>query len=69
MGSGFPSLQDTARHPAFAGAIWTLEPTRKGTTAVAKDRGGPVNIAWEMHGQGPIKVMVRHLQLSSFRLY
>lgn len=55
----FPSTEETLKHPAYPATIWALEPHQKGKLPVAKDRGGPVNIAWEVHGDGPIKLVVR----------
>jgi len=45
-------------HPEFPHVIWDLKPEKKGTVAVAKDRRGPVNIAYEVHGHGPIHLVV-----------
>ncbi len=53
-----PSAEETISHPAFASVIWALEPHQQGTVEVAKGRGGPVKIAWEIHGDGPTKVLV-----------
>lgn len=39
-------------HPEYPYIIWDLTPEKKGKVAVAKDRGGPVNIAYEVHGHG-----------------
>lgn len=46
-------------HPEFQNVIHSLPPTQKGTVAVAKGRGGPFNIAYEIHGTGPIHIVVR----------
>lgn len=54
-----PSVDETLKHPAYASAVWALEPHRQGKAAVAKGRGGPFNIAWEIHGDGPVKIVVR----------
>ncbi|KAM0255086.1 hypothetical protein ACHAQJ_006087 [Trichoderma viride] len=53
-----PSAEETLGHPAFPSAIWALEPHRKGKVEAAKGRGGPVKIAWEIHGEGPTKVVL-----------
>ncbi|PHH89800.1 hypothetical protein CDD83_5232 [Cordyceps sp. RAO-2017] len=54
-----PSAEETVQHPAYAGAVWALEPDRSGVLSVgAGRRGGPVRIAWEIHGAGPVKVML-----------
>ncbi|KAH8734561.1 Alpha/Beta hydrolase protein [Ilyonectria robusta] len=54
----FPSTEETVNHLAYPGTVWGLEPHQQGKVAAAKDRGGPVNIAWEMHGSGPIKLVL-----------
>lgn len=46
------------KHPEFPHVAWPLKPDSHGKLAVAKGRGGPFNIAWEIHGHGP-----RHLVL------
>ncbi|KAM0287027.1 hypothetical protein ACHAQH_000712 [Verticillium albo-atrum] len=56
--NSFPSAEETLAHPAYPGAIWNLEPHQKGLLACAKDRGGPVNISWEIHGDGPRKIIL-----------
>ncbi|KAL7949699.1 Alpha/Beta hydrolase protein [Trichoderma barbatum] len=53
-----PSAEETINHPGYASVIWALEPHRKGTVEAAKGRGGPVKIAWEIHGDGPTKVVL-----------
>ena len=45
-------------HPAFNTVIWPLKPNDKGTCAVAHGRGGPIDIAYEIHGTGPIRLVV-----------
>ena len=37
---------------------WPLKPAKKGTVAVAKGRGGPLQISYEVHGNGPMKLVV-----------
>ncbi|KFA60193.1 hypothetical protein S40285_07570 [Stachybotrys chlorohalonatus IBT 40285] len=54
----FPSIHETVHHPAYASAIWDLKPERKETLSVAKGRGGPVDIAFEIHGVGPQKIVL-----------
>jgi hypothetical protein len=58
MHNDFPSTEETAMHPAYPTAIWQFEPHQKGKLATTLLRGSPVNIAWEIHGDGPIKLMV-----------
>lgn len=38
--------------------IWALKPAEKGKAAVAKGRGGPIQISYEVHGNGPTKLVV-----------
>ncbi|KAK4171377.1 putative abhydrolase [Triangularia setosa] len=52
-----PTVAETLKHPAFPTAIWNLEPDRKGLCPVAEGRGGPLNINYEIHGEGPIKLV------------
>ncbi|KUI70423.1 Putative aminoacrylate hydrolase RutD [Cytospora mali] len=51
-----PTIADVLQHPAFPTATWQLEPTRSGLLPVAEGRGGPLNISWEIHGEGPVKI-------------
>ena len=44
-------------HPAFKDAILPLVLLSKGKIAAAKDRGGPISIAYEIHGRGPVKLV------------
>ncbi|TID06383.1 putative aminoacrylate hydrolase RutD [Colletotrichum higginsianum] len=53
----FPSAEETMKHPSYPSVIWNLEPDRKGKCPVAQGRGGPLNIAWEIHGHGPSKII------------
>ncbi|KAF7549157.1 hypothetical protein G7Z17_g6580 [Cylindrodendrum hubeiense] len=54
----FPSAEETLKHAAYPSTVWGLEPHQHGKFAAAKDRGGPVNIAWSIHGSGPIKLVL-----------
>jgi hypothetical protein len=50
---------EVAGHPAFKEpVIWDLKPTTKGKCTVAQGRGGPFNIAYEIHGVGNLHVVV-----------
>lgn len=51
-------MAETVKHAAYPATIWALEPDQKGLLPVAKNRGGPVKIAWEIHGTGPTKLVV-----------
>lgn len=37
---------------------WPLKPAEKGKIAVAKGRGGPIQISYEIHGTGPMNLVV-----------
>ncbi|KAI1461999.1 alpha/beta-hydrolase [Annulohypoxylon moriforme] len=54
----FPSIEEVSKDPAFPTAIWKLQPHRSGLLPVAAGRGGPLNISWEVHGDGPIKLIL-----------
>lgn len=46
-------------HPAYKTVEWNLKPSQDGYAEVAKGRsGGPFKLKWEVHGQGPIKLVV-----------
>ncbi|ROT35032.1 glycylpeptide N-tetradecanoyltransferase [Sodiomyces alkalinus F11] len=57
-GNRFPTVEETLSHPAYPGVTWNLEPHQKGLLPCANDRGGPVNIYWEIHGNGPRKLIL-----------
>ncbi|KAI1174435.1 Alpha/Beta hydrolase protein [Nemania sp. FL0916] len=54
----FPSVDEVLKADAFPTAVWQLEPHREGMLPVAAGRGGPFNIHWEVHGDGPIKLVL-----------
>ncbi|KAI1358355.1 Alpha/Beta hydrolase protein [Xylaria arbuscula] len=56
--NAFPSIDEVVRTDAFPTVTWQLEPHREGMLPVASSRGGPVNIHWEMHGEGPVKLVL-----------
>lgn len=45
-------------HPEFGKVPWEGKPTKEGFVEVAKGRGGPISIAYEVHGTGPNKLVV-----------
>ena len=51
-------------HPEYPHAYWDLKPTKKDTIDVAAGRGGPLKLAYEIHGHGPRKIVVGHGLLS-----
>ena len=53
-------LEEVRGHPAWSTVIELQTPNRQGAALVAKNRsGGPINIAYELHGTGPIHLVVR----------
>ncbi|KAF2091536.1 alpha/beta-hydrolase [Saccharata proteae CBS 121410] len=45
------------QHEEFPYVFWDLKPEKKGKVAAAVGRGGPINIAYEVHGHGPIHLV------------
>ncbi|OIW28100.1 alpha/beta-hydrolase [Coniochaeta ligniaria NRRL 30616] len=56
--AGMPTVAETVNHPSFPTALFNLSPSLSGTLPVAEGRGGPLNINWEVHGSGPIKLLL-----------
>lgn len=47
------------KHPEFDKVVWDLKPAKRGKATVAEGRwGGPMNINYEVHGNGPIRLVV-----------
>ncbi len=57
-GAPLRSVADTLKQPAFPTAVWNLEPDQAGFLPVAEGRGGPFRISWEIHGTGPVRMIV-----------
>jgi hypothetical protein len=53
------TAEELVQHPEYNHTIWDLKPEKKGKVAVANGRGGPIDIAYEVHGSGD-----RHLVVS-----
>lgn len=51
------SAAELVKHPEFEHVTWPLKPAEKGKAAVAEGRGGPVQISYEIHGNGPMKLV------------
>lgn len=51
-------MEEILAHQSYPDTLWRLVPTQSGKLPVAKERGGPFNIEWEVHGSGDIKVVV-----------
>jgi len=52
------TVEQLQKHPEYEHTIWKLKPDHDGKVPVAKDRGGPINIAYEVHGHGDRKIVV-----------
>ncbi|KAL4805067.1 Alpha/Beta hydrolase protein [Aspergillus unguis] len=49
---------EVVAHPAYKHLDWNLPPTTSGTTPVAVNRrGGPINLYYQIHGNGPTKLV------------
>lgn len=53
-----PNVEQVLAHPAYPDTIWNFKPTQSGKLPVAVGRGGPINIDYEVHGHGDIKLVV-----------
>lgn len=53
------TVEEVQAHPEYPHVHWKLEPDTKGKVEVGKGRGGPFKIAYEIHGGGPRKIIVR----------
>ncbi|KAI0437541.1 Alpha/Beta hydrolase protein [Xylaria telfairii] len=53
----FPSVDEVVKTDAFPSVVWRLEPHQEGELPVAAGRGGPFKVHWEVHGQGPVKLV------------
>lgn len=49
---------EIAAHSEYPHVYWDLKPTKKDSIDVAKGRGGPFKLAYEVHGHGPRKIVV-----------
>jgi hypothetical protein len=62
------TAEELKQHPEFQYVTWDLKPTTEGRVPVAKDRGGPVELSYEIHGYGPIHLVVRFYFISEIGL-
>jgi len=53
-----PDVAQILAHPSYPDTIWKLTPTQTEYLPVAKGRGGPFKLHYEVHGQGPVKLVV-----------
>jgi hypothetical protein len=61
--------EELQQHPEYEHLIWDLKPTQKGKAVVAKNRGGPLNIAYEVHGKGDVHLVVSPILVAQHDLY
>ena len=52
------TAKEILAHPEFGKVPWEGKPTKEGFVDVANGRGGPISIAYEVHGTGPNKLVV-----------
>ena len=52
------TVDEVLKHPKFGHTTLNLLPDHKEKVQVAKDRDGPLNIAYEVHGTGPRRFVV-----------
>jgi hypothetical protein len=53
------TISQLLQHPEFPHVHWNLQPQQSGKIEVAKGRrGGPFNLWYEIHGHGPIHLVV-----------
>jgi hypothetical protein len=57
------SAEELQKHPEYDHTIWHLKPEKKGKVAVANARGGPIDIAYEVHGKGDRHMVVSLLYI------
>jgi len=52
------SAEEVQQHPEFPHVNWDLKPEKREKIDVAKGRGGPFKLAYELHGRGAKKIAV-----------
>ena len=52
------TAEQLLEHTEFKNIVWDIPPTQKDKFEVAKDRGGPIKIDYEIHGHGDTKLVV-----------
>jgi hypothetical protein len=60
------TAKEIIAHPEFPYVTWLLTPTRRERVAVGRGRGGPFRISFEVHGKGPIKLVVSRSTVLQF---
>ncbi|KAK5125450.1 hypothetical protein LTR85_000559 [Meristemomyces frigidus] len=51
------SAEEVLQHPEYPHVNWDLKPEKRETISVAAGRGGPLKLAYELHGRGPRKIV------------
>ncbi|KAF2637164.1 alpha/beta hydrolase-like protein [Massarina eburnea CBS 473.64] len=51
------TADELLQHPEYDHTIWELAATKKGKAPVARDRGGPIDIGYEIHGHGDTHIV------------
>lgn len=59
------SVEEILKHPEFNHVNWDLKPEKREKVEVAKGRGGPFHLAYELHGRGPRKIVVCPIRTTS----
>jgi hypothetical protein len=57
------TAEELQKHPEYDHTIWDLKPEKKGKVTVANGRGGPIDIAYEVHGKGDRHMVVSPLYI------
>lgn len=52
------TAEELQAHAEFPYVEWDLTPARKESIPVAAGRGGPFQLTYEIHGSGPIHLVV-----------
>lgn len=53
------TVEEIQQHPEYPYINWDLPCSKKEKISVATGRGGPFKLAYELHGRGPRKIIVR----------
>lgn len=52
------SAAELVAHSGYKSVVWDLKPTSSGKCSVGAGRGGPFDLAYEIHGTGPNHLIV-----------
>lgn len=52
------TVEEVLAHPEYPHVDWDLPADKQGKIDVAAGRGGPLKLAYEIHGHGPHKIVV-----------